>query len=234
MKTYTRCMNKMDVIRGRSVPTPPFKTRRDRAQVLESLNPYQANRNVRLVLDLVALKHGLGLALKCLSNLEMDVQNNLRPHQLRSAVDETSEAAAGGRGGGLTVRWKQPLALLYAMPVPRDLSLHFAVEISFPDDFFADNIMQMIGYDETRYVQQVWHSSQSCAVDFKGQDTMSYEATFPNVPLDDDTQIVIDVWTCVDGQLVAKSTTYWTQPNRRVPPAWHESEACFSRAHCER
>ena len=43
-------------------------------KVVDSLNPYIASANVRLILDLVASRAGVGLALRCLSFLEMDVQ----------------------------------------------------------------------------------------------------------------------------------------------------------------
>ena len=47
--------------------------------MVDSLNPYIASANVRLILDLVASRAGVGLALRCLSFLEMDVQNNWNP-----------------------------------------------------------------------------------------------------------------------------------------------------------
>ena len=48
-------------------------------KVVDSLNPYIASANVRLVLDLIAARAGVGLALRCLSFLELDVQNNWKP-----------------------------------------------------------------------------------------------------------------------------------------------------------
>lgn len=61
---------------------PTHHGRRQRSKpvkVVDSLNPYIASANVRLVLDLVASRSGVGLALRCLSFLEMDVQNNWKP-----------------------------------------------------------------------------------------------------------------------------------------------------------
>ena len=53
--------------------------RRKLVKVVDSLNPYIASANVRLILDLIATRSGVGLALRCLSFLEMDVQNNWKP-----------------------------------------------------------------------------------------------------------------------------------------------------------
>ena len=53
--------------------------KRKLVKVVDSLNPYIASANVRLILDLVATRAGVGLALRCLSFLEMDVQNNWKP-----------------------------------------------------------------------------------------------------------------------------------------------------------
>ena len=64
----------------RQKPTYYGKHQRSKAvKVVDSLNPYIASANVRLVLDLVASRSGVGLALRCLSFLEMDVQNNWKP-----------------------------------------------------------------------------------------------------------------------------------------------------------
>ncbi len=68
MATYARTVDKLDVARGRSVPSPPYSAAASRggtkSRVLESLNPYASNPNLRLVLDLVALRSGVGLALR--------------------------------------------------------------------------------------------------------------------------------------------------------------------------
>ena len=53
--------------------------KRKLVKVVDSLNPYIASANVRLILDLIATRAGVGLALRCLSFLEMDVQNNWKP-----------------------------------------------------------------------------------------------------------------------------------------------------------
>ena len=60
----------------------PIKQKHNKSkivQVVDCLNPYVASANIRLVLDLVASRAGVGLALRCLSFLEIDVQNNWKP-----------------------------------------------------------------------------------------------------------------------------------------------------------
>ena len=66
--------------KARQKPSNYGKHQRSKpVKVVDSLNPYIASANVRLVLDLVASRSGVGLALRCLSFLEMDVQNNWKP-----------------------------------------------------------------------------------------------------------------------------------------------------------
>ena len=59
----------------------------DSSQVLECLNPYAGNANLALVLDLIS-QRGVGLALKALAFLEVDVHNNWRPMQPGTDYDE--------------------------------------------------------------------------------------------------------------------------------------------------
>ena len=47
--------------------------------VVSVLNPYKSSRNMGLVLDLIACRAGIGVALKLLAFLEVDVQNNWKP-----------------------------------------------------------------------------------------------------------------------------------------------------------
>ena len=48
-------------------------------KVVDTLNPYSNSQNIKLILDLVACRAGVGLALKLLAFLEVDVQNNWKP-----------------------------------------------------------------------------------------------------------------------------------------------------------
>lgn len=70
MVYYHRAVEKMDVARGRTVPLPPFTGHKDKERVLESLNPYDANASLALLMDFLAMKHGVGLTLKTLCFLE--------------------------------------------------------------------------------------------------------------------------------------------------------------------
>ena len=97
-------LNKIDVARGRCVPVPssamltasrfsimastlpksvmhmPHKISKTSVErVVDALNPYTASPNIRLILDMVAHKSGLGVALRNLAFLEIDVHNNWRP-----------------------------------------------------------------------------------------------------------------------------------------------------------
>ena len=105
-------------------------------RVLESLNPYTANSNLALVLDVLAHRSGVGRALRTLAYLEVDVSNNWRPFQL--------EATFSDEDGSLEIGWKDPLAVIYLAPVPRQLQLHFGIEISFPEDSSMDSIVEIV------------------------------------------------------------------------------------------
>ena len=92
--------------------------------MVDALNPYTASPNIRLILDMVAYKSGLGLALRSLAFLEIDVHNNWRP--FRPQIGFASPSS-------LEVSWKDPLAILYLIPVPPELQLHYGIEIEIED-----------------------------------------------------------------------------------------------------
>ncbi|TRY63378.1 hypothetical protein TCAL_09031 [Tigriopus californicus] len=196
MKSYSEAVNKIDVIRGRSVPSPPFR-KRSSERVLDSLNPYVSSPNIRLILDLLAFRHGLGVGLKTLAALEIDVQNNWRP--LRLAVRDAPQ--------GLEITWKDPLAVLYIMPVPRSLRLCYGLEISFPHHptFPNEKIVEIVGFEEKRYYEQIWTATRANAVDLKLKESFTYSEVFAEVTTDF-LPAFVDVWTILDGQLVSKSS----------------------------
>ena len=108
MRAYSHTTDKLDVVRGRSVPSPSKRKGGKSAKysahrVLGSLNPYAASENIRLVLDLVAAKNGIGLAFKCLAAIEVDVQSNWRPQKLNFELREDD---------ALEVVWEDPLAVV--------------------------------------------------------------------------------------------------------------------------
>ena len=59
--------------------------------------------------------------------------------------------------------WRDPLAVLYLTPVPRELELHYGIEITFLKsskdsngeglvvDEARDQVVEIVGYDETRF-----------------------------------------------------------------------------------
>jgi hypothetical protein len=58
----------------------------------------------------------------------------------------------------MEVTWKDPLAILYLTPVPKELQLHYGIEISSNDgEEKIDKLVEIVGYQETRYFRQIWH-----------------------------------------------------------------------------
>ena len=144
---------------------------------------------------LLFFRSGLGLALKCLSGLELDVHNNWQPSRI--SIKKTDRA--------LEVSWKDPLAILYLMPLPEDLNMHFGVDICFKSISDRERLIRIVGYDERRYYQRVWHSSRPSSVEVKMTESFSYNETFEEI--DDFEDIArVDVWTIVDGHMIAKTS----------------------------
>ncbi|CAB4056773.1 unnamed protein product [Lepeophtheirus salmonis] len=209
MNVYKRTLDKIDIARGRCVPSPPNQRRAER--ILDALNPYVSSENIQLVLDLLAYRAGVGVALRTLAHLEIDVQNNWRPFRLGSKVLSN---------GALEVNWKDPLAVVYLPPsFPSKLRLHYGIEITFTNEHTdMERIVEIIGYDETRYYQQVWNSSRPNSVsDLRSSDSMQYVEVFRGIP--SGAHVEIAVWTIVDGMLISRSTKSREQciPANRVP-----------------
>eukprot|EP00096_Caligus_rogercresseyi_P015671 TRINITY_DN813_c2_g1_i1.p1 TRINITY_DN813_c2_g1~~TRINITY_DN813_c2_g1_i1.p1 ORF type:complete len:682 (+),score=185.01 TRINITY_DN813_c2_g1_i1:292-2337(+) len=210
MNVYKRTLDKIDIARGRCVPSPPNQRRAER--ILDALNPYISSENIQLVLDLLAYRAGVGVALRTLSHLEIDVQNNWKPFRLGSKVLSN---------GALEVTWKDPLAVIY-LPAsfPSRLRLHYGIEITFTNEHTdMERIVEIIGYDETRYLQQVWNSSRPNSVaDLRSSsDSMQYVEVFRGIP--SGAHVEIAVWTIVDGMLISRSSKSREQsvPVNRVP-----------------
>lgn len=193
MARYANAVDQIDITRGRCVPAPPFQ-KHSAQRVLDSLNPYSASDDLRLILDLIAYKSGLGLALKVLAGLEVDVMNNWRPHKTLAKLSEAE---------GLQVSWKDPLAVLYLLPLPPELNLHFGVDVTHGPN--GDHAVRIVGYDERRYYQRVWHSARPSTVQLKMADSFNYTEAFAELV---ERPTKVDVWTIVDGQMVAKSTAF--------------------------
>lgn len=181
MQKYSMILTKIDVARGRCVPVPSYAPKIQKAaskfsllihpkvpvieRIIDALNPYTASPNIRLILDMVAYKSGLGVALRNLAFLEIDVHNNWRPFrpQISFAIDHLGESA-------LDVSWKDPLAVLYLVPVPDELQLHYGIEIEYgsgQQDEIFERVVEIVGYQESRYFRQIWryHRKGSCGSD---------------------------------------------------------------------
>lgn len=214
MQNYSRTTDQLDVIRGRTVPAPPSPSSRPH-RVLNSLNPYSGSQNIRLVMDLIAAKCGVGLAFKCLASVEPDVRENWKPLKLDFGLVVVGEEEEEESTSSLEVTWKDPLAVLYLSPVPcRKIQLHFALSVSFSSSCpCPDEMVRVVGHDETRYYQQVWRSSRPGKVQLGGgggskeEDEFSYREVFHDIP----GQVYganVEVWTVVDGQTIAKATEF--------------------------
>jgi len=81
MKHYSSFLAKIDVTRGRSVPSPVENHRP--VQVLSLLNPYNSSPDLKLLLDLIATKSGSGLAIRCLAMMETDFAESWAPTGLQ-------------------------------------------------------------------------------------------------------------------------------------------------------
>lgn len=180
MQNYSNILTKIDVARGRCVPVPAYAAPKLQQaaskfsllmsakvpvieRIIDALNPYTASPNIRLILDMVAYKSGLGVALRNLAFLEIDVHNNWRPFrpQIAFSIDHLGESA-------LDISWKDPLAVLYLVPVPDELQLHYGIEIEYggADEIF-ERVVEIVGYQESRYFRQIWryHRRGSCGSD---------------------------------------------------------------------
>ena len=100
-------------------------------------------------------RSGLGVALRNLAFLEIDVHNNWRPFrpQINFVIDQVSDQSS------LEVSWRDPLSILYLIPVPTELQLHYGIEIEhgIPGHDLIERVVEIIGYQESRYFRQIWH-----------------------------------------------------------------------------
>ena len=164
MEQYTIILNKIDVARGRCVPVPSKLMHASRfsipnsplnilnrgsktslERIVDALNPYTASPNIHLILDMIAYKSGLGVALRNLAFLEIDVHNNWRPFRPQiNFVASTCEAANPQLT--LEVSWKDPLALLYLKPVPNELQVHYGIEIEYGNLQDVQKLVEIVGY----------------------------------------------------------------------------------------
>ena len=95
------------------------------------------------------------MALRNLAFLEIDVHNNWRPFRPQiNFVASTSEVSPQLT---LEVSWKDPLALLYLKPVPNELQVHYGIEIEYGSVTDVQKLVEIVGYQETRYFRQIWH-----------------------------------------------------------------------------
>ena len=98
---------------------------------------------------MVAHKSGLGVALRNLAFLEIDVHNNWRPFRpnLSFVMDQNGDSS-------LEVSWRDPLAILYLTPVPSELQLHYGIEIEHGMGHdLLERVVEIVGYQESRYRQ---------------------------------------------------------------------------------
>ena len=71
----------------------------------------------------------------------------------------------------LNLIWRDPLAVLYLTPVPKELELHYGIEITFLKrnekshgegleiDDSRDQVVEIVGYDETRFFRNMNNKS---------------------------------------------------------------------------
>ncbi len=152
---------------------------------------------------------------RCLAFMESDVGKNWRPFRLQAKMEKEGKSDDDDARRSLSVAWRDPLAVLYLAPVPRELQLHFCVEVSFPGGSGVDPVVEVVGYDDMRYYRRMWRSAEPGSVHIGGgggvergakEGALSYVEVFPDFP--GGIPFNVDVWTMIDGQLVMKQY-YW-------------------------
>ena len=98
---------------------------------------------------------------------------------------------------------------VYLAPVPKQLQLHYGISVNFSSGCpCPDDIVAVVGYDESRFYQQVWRSSRPGKVHMNlAEAALTYKESFGGIPR----QVYgaqVEVWTIVDGQLVAKAAEF--------------------------
>ena len=137
---------------------------------------------------------------------------NWRPFRLQAKMEKEGKSDDDDARRSLSVAWRDPLAVLYLAPVPRELQLHFCVEVSFPGGSGVDPVVEVVGYDDMRYYRRMWRSAEPGSVHIGGggggakEGALSYVEVFPDFP--GGIPFNVDVWTMIDGQLVIRSKSY--------------------------
>ena len=123
-------------------------------RVVNSLNPYTSSADVKLLLDLVANNTNLGVALKLLAFLELDIANNWKPFKPQMTFYQSRDDGCKT----LSVTWKDPLAVLYLTPLHKELELNYGIEVNYKPNqqhCSLEKVVEIVGYDETRFFKNL-------------------------------------------------------------------------------
>ena len=96
--------------------------------------------NVDIFYTIAYFRSGIGVALRILAFLEIDVHNNWRPFRPQlKFIQDNSEIT-------LEISWKDPLSILYLNPVPNELQLHYGIEIYYGVNMEdCDKLVEIVG-----------------------------------------------------------------------------------------
>ena len=188
LSQYSSFLAKVDVARGRAVPSPLNRQRTE--QLLPSLNPHSSSPDLRLVLDLLASRSGLGLALRCLAFLEADFSQSWAPTGLQADIGEEE----------VVVFWRDPVVLRYISTSA--FSLHYGVELDSPG---AARSSRIVSQQEVRMLRQSWRKTNSEAVSLGEEGQFVYSETFPAQSGPAQAGCRLRVWTIVNGHLVSSA-----------------------------
>jgi len=186
MTHYSLYLGKVDVARGRSVPSPVENHRPH--QVLPPLNPYASSRDLRLLLDLLATKVGTGIALRCLAGLETDLADSWAATGVQLETED----------GALVVYWKDPIVMSY-MPLCV-VRVHYGVEVEISG---YKTQTRIISHEEVRFMKQTWRANNPSAVELGADEDFIYHENFSGLSVL--FPCTVRVWTIVNGQLVSSS-----------------------------
>ena len=188
LRQYSAFLAKVDVARGRSVPSPLAQERPE--QVLPCLNPHSSSPDLQLLLDLLASRSGLGLALRCLAFLETDFSQSWAPSGLQADVgcEEVS------------VFWTDPVVLRYINS--EAFNLHYGVELDIPG---AARSSRIVSQQELRMLRQTWKKARADSVNLGDSEQFVYRETFRCQAVPSQAGCRLRVWTIVDGHLVSNS-----------------------------
>ena len=185
LRQYSSYLAKVDVARGRSVPCPLNQLRSH--QILPRLNPHSSSPDLTLLLDLLATRSGLGLALRCLACLEEDFSQSWAPTGLQADIGEEEVA----------VFWRDPVVLRYITSPA--VSLHYGLELERPG---TGRTRRIVSQQEVVMARQSWRKTElGDSVDLGDSDQFVYRETFQSVAAQAGCRV--RVWTIVDGHLVS-------------------------------